>query len=82
MKPLKDLVLIKADKAEEKTASGLYITEDWKTLPPTGVVVAVGPMVNSVEAGQRVVFERYASIILKDDERLCKESHILATIEE
>jgi hypothetical protein len=29
----------------------------------------------------RVLFERYASVILPDDQRLCKQSHILATLE-
>jgi co-chaperonin GroES (HSP10) len=43
MKPTKDIILVEADKAAEKTASGFYIKEDWKSLPPTGTVLAVGP---------------------------------------
>jgi chaperonin GroES len=79
--PTKDLVLIKADPPKEKTASGLYITEEWKSLPPTGVVLAIGPDVKDVKVGDNVLFERYASVILRDEERLCKENHILARIQ-
>lgn len=81
MKPLRDIVLIQADKPKEKTASGLYIKEEWKTLPPTGTVVAIGHDVGQVSVGDRVVFERYGAIILENDQRLCKESHILAKID-
>lgn len=78
--PQADLVLIQADKPRDKTASGLYIQEDWKTLPPIGTVLAVGPKVTEVIVGDRVLFERYASVILEGDDRLCKESHILAKV--
>lgn len=78
--PQNDLVLIKVDPPKEKTASGLYIQEDWKALPPTGVVTAVGPEVVEIEVGDRVLFERYASVILNKEERLCKEDHILAKV--
>jgi chaperonin GroES len=81
MKPTRDIVLIKADQAKEKTASGIFIVEEWKTLPQTGEVLAVGTDVKAVKVGDRVLFERYASVILENDERLCKESHILATYE-
>lgn len=80
MQPTRDIVLIKADKPKDKTDSGLFIQQDWKTLPPTGTVLAIGPDVNNVKTGDKVVFERYASIILENDERLCKESHILAKV--
>lgn len=80
MKPLGDKVLIKADKPEDKTKSGIYIQQDWKTIPPTGIVEAIGSDVTLVNVGDEVIFERYGSVILKDDMRLCKESHILAVI--
>jgi len=43
MKPTKDIVLIKADKPKEATASGILLAETWKTYPHTGEVIAVGP---------------------------------------
>lgn len=73
-------MLIKADKPKDKTESGLLIQEDWKSLPPKGTVLAVGPLVTVVKPGDRVLFERYASIILEDEERLCKQSHLLAIL--
>lgn len=81
MKPKRDLVLIRADKPEERTASGLYIVEEWKTLPQTGEVLAIGPLVKNVQVGERVLFERYASVILENDERLCQEANILAVLD-
>lgn len=81
MKPLKDRVIIFAEKPKEQTASGLYVVEEWKTLPPVGVVEAIGPDVIEVKVGDKVLFERYASVILKDDRRMCKESHVLAVLE-
>lgn len=81
MNPKRDIILIEADKPREKTDSGLYIVEDWKTLPQTGVVIAIGPDVTDRDlVGRHVVFERYASVIVKDNLRFCNESHILAEI--
>lgn len=77
MKPLRDLVLVKADAAAKQTDTGFYLVENWKTLPLTGKVLAVGPDVASVKKGDRIGFARYGTVILPDDERLCKESHIL-----
>lgn len=87
--PTRDIIHIKADEVQSKSNSGLFLNEDWKTLPPYGTVLAVGPMVKSIKVGDRVVFERYASILLDDKthqtnigERLCQESHILGVLSE
>lgn len=81
--PIGDLVLIRVDEPERETKSGILIKEDWKTLPPVGTVIAAGedalvrfPMF--VTGTTKVVFERYSSIILEDDLRLCRLSNILA----
>jgi chaperonin GroES len=81
MEPQRDLILIKADKPKETTSSGLYIQEDWKSLPPTGVVLAVGPLVKEVKVGDRVLFDRYGSVIVNKEDRMCKESHIMAKLD-
>lgn len=78
--PLRDLVLVKADKPRSESESGLLISEDWKTLPLLGNVISVGPEVNFVKPGDRVVFERYASVVLENDERLCKQAHIFGVV--
>ncbi len=81
MKPVRDLILIEADKPQEKTKSGLYIAEDWKALPPSGTVLAVGSEVTSVKEGDRVVFERYGSVTYKDQQRLVKESQVIGILD-
>lgn len=79
MKPTTNKVIIRADKPKTQTESGLYVPEEkWKTLPPKGTVVSVGPKVTTVKAGDRVIFERYGAVMLEDDLRICLEEHILA----
>jgi co-chaperonin GroES (HSP10) len=78
--PTRNIILIKADPARTQTTSGLYIQEDWKTVPPSGTVVAIGPEVTTVVPGDRVLFARYAALIMEDDLRLVVEGHIHAKI--
>ena len=78
LKPLRDSVLLEADKATERTASGLYIKEDWATLPSYGNVISVGPEVKDIKAGDRVLFNRYAAIQLEEQKRLVTERDIQA----
>jgi len=82
IQPLRDICLIKADKSKDKTTSGILLKEEWKSLPMSGEVLAIGPEVSRVKVGDRVVFERYSSIILDDDQRLAKESSILGITDE
>ena len=82
MKPTENRVLVQVDKPKNKTDSGIHIKEEWKTLPPIGVVKETGPQVTSIKIGDKVVFERYGSVILEDNMRMCQESHILAIIDE
>ena len=51
--PLDDRLVVRPDKAEEKTASGLYLPEAAKEKPQTGTVVAAGPGKTN-DAGERV----------------------------
>lgn len=76
MQPVRDLVLIQADSAKTQTESGILLQEDWKTLPLIGEILEVGPQVTQVKKGDKVTFNRYSSIILEKDQRLCKESQI------
>ena len=43
IKPLEDRIVIKANDAEQTTASGLVIPDTAKEKPQEGTVVAVGP---------------------------------------
>jgi len=81
LKPLQDFVLIEVDDEKEKQGA-LFVVEEWKSLPPTGTIVEVGPQVVGLKAGTRVQFERYSSVILEDNLRLCKESHIYGVLDD
>lgn len=80
--PLADYILIKVDEETTKTDSGILIQTGAVRLPQTGTVEAVGEYVKSVKAGDHVLFLRYAAIDGPDkDTRLCKESHIIGTVD-
>jgi chaperonin GroES len=59
IQPLFDKVLLKPQKSEEKTASGIYIPDTAKQdKPQIGEVIAIGKDVNTVKIGQNVVFAK------------------------
>jgi len=85
IQPKGKIVLIEVDKVADQTKSGILLTaQNWKTLPPVGVVTAIGPDVKDRGLlGKKVIFERYTSIILpqeedKIDRRFVIEDNILA----
>jgi chaperonin GroES len=93
LKPLHDNVVLKVEKAEKKTPSGIILTGDVKEQPQFATVVAVGPgaRVNNVivpptvQMGNRVVFKKYSTTEFKyrDEEYLLiAEKDILAIMEE
>ena len=43
IKPLSDRVVVKAEAAEEKTASGIILPDTAKEKPQMGKIVAIGP---------------------------------------
>lgn len=81
MKLLRNNILIIAEKPEEKSKSGLYIKEDWKTVPPLGTVELVGPDVKTVKAGDRVLYNRYAAEKLEYDRQLITELDVNAVLD-
>lgn len=84
LKPLGDYVVAQADEAESKTASGLYLPEGAKEKPKTSRVVAVGPAVQGVKVGDRIVYKSYSQTEVKvgrDEYILVQEQDILATVE-
>lgn len=63
-KPNEDRVLVEPAAAEEKTAGGIYIPDNAKEKPQTGVVIAVGtgkkdePL--TVKEGDTVFYGKYS----------------------
>ena len=87
IKPLSDRVVIKAQEAEEKTASGIILPDTAKEKPQKGTVVAVGPGTDenpiTVKAGNSVLYGKYAGTELQhdgEDYLIMKESDILAIV--
>lgn len=91
LRPLGDRVIIKADDKEEKTASGIILTESAQEKPLQGEVVSVGRgsfqngvlVEMEVKAGDKVIYGKYSGseITVDSDEYIImKESDLLAII--
>ncbi len=88
IKPLADRVLVKNDKAETKTASGLIIPEAAQEKTQTAVVVEVGPGTTdnpiTVKKGDRIMYDKYSGTQVKidgEDHLILRMSDIIAVIE-
>lgn len=83
IKPLADRVVAVREKAQEKTASGLYLPDSSKEKPVMATVVAVGPKVEQVTVGDKIVYKEYSTTDLKINETeylIVKEDDVLATV--
>jgi co-chaperonin GroES (HSP10) len=60
IQPLRNNVVIKADKDDAKTESGILLAREWEKLPHTGEITAVGENLTVLKPGMRVHFNRYA----------------------
>lgn len=91
LKPLNDNVVLKKEKVEYKTASGIILTKESKEEPSYAIVVAVGDglMVDgkriplTVKVNDKVVFKKYSATEFKIDEEeylVISEKDILAIL--
>jgi chaperonin GroES len=83
IKPLADYVVASQEKAETKTASGLYLPTGSQEKPKVAKVLAVGKDVKEVKVGDRVVYGGYSTTEIKQDGKdyiLIKEENIYATV--
>ena len=92
IKPLSDRVVVKAEAAEEKTASGIILPDTAKEKPQVGKIVAVGPgkisdsgntVKMTVKVGDKVLYGKYSGTEITvdgDDVLIMRESDILATL--
>lgn len=83
IKPLADRVVAVREKAQEKTASGLYLPDSSKEKPVMATVVAVGPKVEQVAVGDKIVYKEYSTTDLNINETeylIVKEDDVLATV--
>ena len=88
LKPLRDYVVLEKAKEEEKTKSGIILTEQPKEEPGKGIVVAVGP--GKTENGAVIPVElkvgqkKYSGTEIKENQKeylLIEAENILAIVE-
>ena len=94
LRPLGDRVLVKPEKAEQKTASGLYISSGAQEKPQRGEVIAVGAgklddkgerIPVDVKVGDVVIYGKYGGNEVKIDGEeylLMRDSDIYSVVEE
>ena len=92
IKPLSDRVVIKAQDAEEKTASGIILPDTAQEKPQIGEIVAIGPgkvsdagglVKMTVKKGDKVLYGKYSGTEIShngDDLLIMRESDILAVL--
>jgi chaperonin GroES len=91
IRPLGDKIIVKRDVAEERTDAGIYLPEQAKDTPKSGVVLAVGDGALNTDTGERVpleikkkdrvIFSSYAGTEIKidgEDYLIMTEDDILA----
>jgi len=86
LKPLADRILVKTDKLEAKTASGIIIPDTAQEKTQTAVVVAIGDDKEKIKVsvGQKVMYEKYTGVPVKidgEDHLILKAADIFAVID-
>lgn len=87
VRPLGDRVLVKTEKTESKTASGIIIPDTAQEKTQTATVVAVGDdkekISSMITVGARVMYDKYAGTNVKidgEDHLILKAADVIAII--
>ena len=91
LQPLEDRIVVKANEAEETTASGLVIPDTAKEKPQQGEVLAVGPgrigddnerVPMDIKVGDTVVYSKYGGteITIEGDDLLILQARDVLAI--
>lgn len=86
VRPLADRVLVKTEKTESKTASGIIIPDTAQEKTQTAVVIAVGDDKEKIKVatGDRIMYDKYAGTSIKidgEEHLILKAGDIIAIIE-
>jgi len=86
LKPLADRVLVKMDKLESKTASGIIIPDTAQEKTQTAIVIAIGDDTEKIKVkpNQKIMYDKYAGTPVKidgEDHLILKGTDIIAVIE-
>ena len=82
LKPLKDRIVAVVEKPLEKTKSGILLGEA-KEKPAYAVVESVGPDVENVKKGDKIIYKEFSTTEIKMDDKdyiILKEEDVLATL--
>ena len=91
-KPLSNRVLVRAEEAEETTASGIILPDTAKEKPQIGTIISIGPgklneagdlIKMTLKKNDKVLYGKYSGTevnINGEDLLIMKESDILATL--
>lgn len=85
VKPLKDIVLIAENKKESQTASGIILDGQGLGESKTGTVLAIGPKVDAVQVGDKVLLMwNKAQVVNVDGAQrvMIKQEDIVAVLED
>ncbi len=84
IQPMADYVVVQAEEATNKTASGLYLPGNAQEKPKIAVVVATGSGVKEVKNGDRVIYKNeYESTTVKVEKTeyiILFRNNIIATV--
>ncbi len=91
IRPLRNRIVVKPVEEDTQTAGGIYLPDTAKEKPQSGEVVAVGPgkyieskgehVPPPVEAGDRVIFGKYAGTEIRvegDEYKILEVKDVLA----
>ena len=93
LKPLGDRLVVRPSAREEMTKSGIVLPDTTKERPQEGTILSVGPgrtlddgsrEAMEVQAGQKILFQKYAGTEFKLDEEellILSQKDVLAVIE-
>ncbi len=81
--PLADYLVASQEEAQTKTTSGLFLPEKSGEKPKIATILAAGPMVRDVQAGDKVIFGGYSNTDIKvngEDYLLIKLENVYAKL--
>ncbi len=84
IQPMADYIVVQAEEAQTKTASGLYLPGNAQEKPKIAKVVATGEGVREVKVGERVIYkneyEATTVKVAKEELILVNRQNIIATV--
>jgi chaperonin GroES len=83
LEPLDDFVVVQPSEGEAETRGGLIIPASAETPCRSGIVTAVGPDVNGIEPGDKVLYPREAGYDIRmagASVRVIKREELIARV--